>query len=145
MVSMNYEFDYIGGVGKTTTSASWAMRLCDAGMKTLIVSSDPAHSLGDSLMEPLSGIPKLLETTLDGGQLWAMEIDPEAGIKEFKDIFSSSLDKIQADGGAVGGFMSNMGMSGLADDLKVMVSSVSEPPPGTDEIVALTKVDVQVL
>lgn len=131
---------YAGGVGKTTTSASWAIRLCDSGMKTLIVSSDPAHSLGDSLKEELSGLPKLLESTPDGGQLWAMEIDPEAGIKEFKEIFSSSVEKIQSDGGAMGGMMSNMGLTGLADELKAMVSSVSDPPPGTDEIVALTKV-----
>jgi arsenite-transporting ATPase len=34
-----------GGVGKTTSSASWALRLSDSGFKTLIVSSDPAHSL----------------------------------------------------------------------------------------------------
>lgn len=129
-----------GGVGKTTTSASWAIRLCDSGMKTLIVSSDPAHSLGDSLKEELSGLPKLLESTPDGGQLWAMEIDPEAGIKEFKEIFSSSVEKIQSDGGAMGGMMSNMGLTGLADELKAMVSSVSDPPPGTDEIVALTKI-----
>ena len=34
-----------GGVGKTTSSASWALKLADSGFKTLVVSSDPAHSL----------------------------------------------------------------------------------------------------
>ena len=32
-------------MGKTTTSASWALKLSDSGFKTLVVSSDPAHSL----------------------------------------------------------------------------------------------------
>jgi len=34
-----------GGVGKTSCSASWAVKLSDCGFKTLLVSSDPAHSL----------------------------------------------------------------------------------------------------
>lgn len=38
-----------GGVGKTTLAASLAVKLAEAGHVTLIVSTDPAHSLGDSL------------------------------------------------------------------------------------------------
>jgi arsenite-transporting ATPase len=38
-----------GGVGKTSTSAALALRCADAGLRTLIVSTDPAHSLGDVL------------------------------------------------------------------------------------------------
>ena len=78
-----------GGVGKTTTSSSWAVQLCDSGFRTLVVSTDPAHSLGDAFQEPLSGIPKRLDIpsiTMNGGQLWAMEIDPQAALQEFKDI-----------------------------------------------------------
>ena len=38
-----------GGVGKTSTSAALAVSLADSGLKTLVVSTDPAHSLGDAL------------------------------------------------------------------------------------------------
>jgi anion-transporting ArsA/GET3 family ATPase len=35
-----------GGVGKTTSAASWGSLLSDSGLKTLVISTDPAHSLG---------------------------------------------------------------------------------------------------
>ena len=38
-----------GGVGKTSLSASLAVRLAAEGHTTLVVSTDPAHSLSDSL------------------------------------------------------------------------------------------------
>lgn len=38
-----------GGVGKTTLAAATAVRLAETGRKTLVVSTDPAHSLGDAL------------------------------------------------------------------------------------------------
>lgn len=38
-----------GGVGKTTTAAATAVRLAQDGRRTLVVSSDPAHSLADVL------------------------------------------------------------------------------------------------
>jgi arsenite-transporting ATPase len=38
-----------GGVGKTSIAASTAVKSAKQGMKTLVVSTDPAHSLGDSL------------------------------------------------------------------------------------------------
>ena len=40
-----------GGVGKTSLSASLAVKLAMAGHTTLVVSTDPAHSLGDSLAQ----------------------------------------------------------------------------------------------
>lgn len=61
-----------GGVGKTTTSASWAVKLADSGFNTLVVSSDPAHSLGDALLEPLGGVPRLLDSTNEGGKVLGM-------------------------------------------------------------------------
>ena len=36
-----------GGVGKSTTAATLALRAADAGHRTLLVSTDPAHNLGD--------------------------------------------------------------------------------------------------
>lgn len=38
-----------GGVGKTSSAASLAVKLAEAGHSTLVVSTDPAHSLSDSL------------------------------------------------------------------------------------------------
>lgn len=40
-----------GGVGKTSLSASLAIKLAAAGHTTLVVSTDPAHSLSDSLAQ----------------------------------------------------------------------------------------------
>lgn len=62
-----------GGVGKTTLAASYALLLAGRGERTLVVSTDPAHSLGDVLTTPLGDAP----AELDGG-LWACEIDGES-------------------------------------------------------------------
>ena len=67
-----------GGVGKTTTSASLATALAERGYKTLIVSLDPAHNLGDVFMEKLSDTPKQL-----GENLYASELDMEKLIKSY--------------------------------------------------------------
>ena len=44
-----------GGVGKTTTSAAAAVKMARAGHRVAIVSTDPAHSLGDALGAELNG------------------------------------------------------------------------------------------
>jgi arsenite-transporting ATPase len=46
-----------GGVGKTTTAAATALRCADAGLRTLVMSTDPAHSLGDAFGSPLGPVP----------------------------------------------------------------------------------------
>ena len=46
-----------GGVGKTTLAAATAARLARSGRKALVVSTDPAHSLGDALEAELDGEP----------------------------------------------------------------------------------------
>ena len=38
-----------GGVGKTTTAAATAVRAARSGLRTLVMSTDAAHSLGDAL------------------------------------------------------------------------------------------------
>ncbi|OLT47069.1 arsenic-transporting ATPase [Saccharomonospora sp. CUA-673] len=47
-----------GGVGKTTLAAAFAARQASRGVRTLVVSTDPAHSLGDVLDVPLSDEPR---------------------------------------------------------------------------------------
>jgi len=73
-----------GGVGKTTMASALALRAADSGLRTLLVSTDPAHSTSDILEQELGAEPK---PVADG--FWAMEIDPEreadryiAGVKE---------------------------------------------------------------
>ena len=60
-----------GGVGKTSIAAAAAVRLAQLGRKTLVMSTDQAHSLGDSLELPLNGKARAVMDNLD-----AMEIDP---------------------------------------------------------------------
>jgi len=57
-----------GGVGKTTIAAATAMRAAKQGYKTIVISTDSAHSLGDSLDYPLGpeAVPVL-------SNLWAQE------------------------------------------------------------------------
>jgi arsenite-transporting ATPase len=59
-----------GGVGKTTTAASTGIVAARRGLRTLVVSADPAHSLGDALGERLSGSPLRLAPRFD-----ALEVD----------------------------------------------------------------------
>lgn len=62
-----------GGVGKTTLAAATAAAIAEAGRKTLVISTDPAHSLADAFDTPLRADP----TEVDSG-LHAAQIDPRA-------------------------------------------------------------------
>ena len=46
-----------GGVGKTTTAAATALRCADAGLRTIVLSTDPAHSLADAFDVDLADHP----------------------------------------------------------------------------------------
>ena len=59
-----------GGVGKTSVAAATATRCADLGYKTIVVSTDAAHSLADSFDLPLGPEP-----TPIGDNLWGQEID----------------------------------------------------------------------
>ncbi|GAB7009787.1 ArsA family ATPase [Halorubrum trueperi] len=63
-----------GGVGKTTVSCAYAYRCANAGVRTLVVSTDPAHSVSDVFDQRFGDEP----ASVDGVEgLDAMEIDPE--------------------------------------------------------------------
>jgi len=62
-----------GGVGKTSVAASTALRCADAGLRTLVLSTDPAHSLADSFDRPLGADPTEITPRLYGQQLDATE------------------------------------------------------------------------
>ncbi|MFZ1756455.1 MAG: ArsA family ATPase [Caldilineaceae bacterium] len=59
-----------GGVGKTSLSAATALRCAELGYRTIVVSTDPAHSLGDSFDTRIGSELKLLAPNL-----WGQEID----------------------------------------------------------------------
>lgn len=58
-----------GGVGKTTTAAATALRCAASGHRTLVLSTDPAHSLADAFGHPLGPLPGLITEGLFGQQL----------------------------------------------------------------------------
>ncbi|NJN25789.1 MAG: ArsA family ATPase [Cyclobacteriaceae bacterium] len=59
-----------GGVGKTTVAAATAIRAAKSGIKTLVISTDPAHSLADALDTPLGPEPVEVQKLL-----YAQELD----------------------------------------------------------------------
>ena len=59
-----------GGVGKTSIAAATACKIAEGGKRVLIISTDQAHSLGDSFDVKLSNVPAMLAENL-----FAMEID----------------------------------------------------------------------
>lgn len=85
-----------GGVGKTSIAAATAVRSAEKGMKTLVVSTDPAHSLGDSFDMKLSSEPVEIRKNL-----WAQEIDAIHEVEEgwgkvqkyFTELFTSKAVK----------------------------------------------------
>lgn len=66
-----------GGVGKTSVSSSTALWLAKQGKKTLLVSTDPAHSLSDSLEVEVGSYPRLIKDNL-----YALEIDPDMAMEQ---------------------------------------------------------------
>lgn len=66
-----------GGVGKTTLAAATALALAGRGRKTLVVSTDPAHSLGDAFGAGLGSEPAEVDVRGDGSPagLWAAQVD----------------------------------------------------------------------
>ncbi len=65
-----------GGVGKTTVAAATAVHSSRRGVKTLVLSTDPAHSLADALAAPLTAVPSEVEPGLFG-----LQVDPRARLE----------------------------------------------------------------
>jgi arsenite-transporting ATPase len=132
-----------GGVGKTTTSSSLAVTMASAGHKVAVVSTDPAHSLGDALDSdlrggslvdiPLYGVPPVMVDggSGDEGSLQALEIDPTSALKEFRDSIDKLIGKNNNDSG---------NDSELSSTLNSLSELIDTLPAGTDEVIALAKV-----
>lgn len=77
-----------GGVGKTTSSASYAYGCAKQGRKTLVVSTDPAHSLCDIFETTIGSEMKQLTNNLYG-----LEIDPEQESMRYIQKIKSNMSK----------------------------------------------------
>ena len=108
-----------GGVGKTTTAAATAICAAERGVRTLIVSSDVAHSLGDVLDAKLGPVPVALAPKLD-----AVEIDARAEINRHYGSIREYLVEL---------FRYQGIDEVVADELALL--------PGADEITALLAVE----
>ena len=116
-----------GGVGKTTSSAALAVACAERGHNTLIVSTDPAHSLGDALDVDLSDGEVGRIEGIAGASLYAVEVKVDDAVLEFKRLVSG-LAAGEDEGGNT-----NLGLADFADVFDVV-------PPGVDELIALAKI-----
>ena len=124
-----------GGVGKTTTSSSLAVSMATKGHKVALISTDPAHSVGDALDMDFKG-GKLTDVPLIGvpptdGSLSVMEIDPSAALSQFKGVIDQLV------GGETTGSSSDAALRNTLKDVQEVFSTL---PAGTDEVVALAKI-----
>ncbi|MBX0357565.1 ArsA family ATPase [Halobacillus sp. Nhm2S1] len=76
-----------GGVGKSTSSAALAVAFAKEGHRTLVVSTDPAHNLGDIFHEKVNH-----EKTALMENLWGIEIDP---VRESKRYINGVKDNLE--------------------------------------------------
>lgn len=107
-----------GGVGKTTVAAATALRAADLGHRTLVMSTDPAHSLSDAFDVPLGDDPTPVTERLQGQQIDAQR-------------------RLESHWGTVRDYLADLfdwgGASGIAAEELVVF-------PGMDELFALAEV-----
>ena len=77
-----------GGVGKSTASAATALHWARQGLRTILVSSDPAHSTDDTIGRTIGDTPTLIEPNF-----WAKNLNAEANAKRFVDEMNTGLEK----------------------------------------------------
>jgi arsenite-transporting ATPase len=107
-----------GGVGKTSVAAATARRCAAAGMRTIVISTDPAHSLSDSLETQLTGEP-----TECAPLLWGQEVQAQ-------DEMERNWEAVQD---WLGELLAERGVDPIsADELTV--------PPGMDELFSLLQI-----
>ncbi len=107
-----------GGVGKTTTAAATALRCADAGHRTIVLSTDPAHSLADAFEVDLGD----LAVEIVPG-LWGQQLDAQDRMEDSWEEIRSYLQEVFRWGGV--------------DEIEAEELSVV---PGLDEIFALTDI-----
>lgn len=78
-----------GGVGKSTCAAAYALLASEAGQRVLLVSTDPAHSVGDILGADLGPSERRISE-----HLWSVEIDPEHEANAYIDRVGTQLRRV---------------------------------------------------
>ena len=107
-----------GGVGKTSVSAATAVRLSEMGHRTLVLSTDPAHSLSDSFNISLGPEPTKIKNNLH-----AIEVNPYVDLKENWQSVQKYYTRIFA----------AQGVSGVvADEMTIL--------PGMEELFSLLRI-----
>lgn len=104
-----------GGVGKTSVAAATARRCAAAGARTLVISTDPAHSLSDVLDAPVQGTPTQISERLHAQQVQAQ-------------------DELEQHWGAVSEWMGTLLMERGVERIAAEELTV---PPGGDELFSL--------
>jgi len=117
-----------GGVGKTTTAAATAVQAARAGIKTLVMSTDAAHSLGDALGVVLMSTPEDPDPVV--------EIEPGLSALQL-----SASHSVRRSWRSVQDYLLTV-FSGLGID-PVIADELTELP-GADELVALLELRRQV-
>ncbi|HEY1358905.1 MAG TPA: ArsA family ATPase [Thermoleophilaceae bacterium] len=107
-----------GGVGKTSVAAATARRCAAAGLRTVVLSTDPAHSLSDSLEVELGGEPREVEPGLFGQEVQAQE-------------------EMERNWDAVQDWLSNLLADRGVDRISAEELTV---PPGMDELFSLLQI-----
>ena len=104
-----------GGVGKTSVAAATARRCARAGLRTIVLSTDPAHSLADALEAEVGARPEPV-----GDGLWAQQVEAGAELER-------NWGRVRE---WLGALLVERGVDRIAaEELTV--------PPGADEIFAL--------
>ncbi len=107
-----------GGVGKTSVAAATARRCAAAGLRTIVLSTDPAHSLSDSLETDLGGTPVAC-----GDNLWGQEVQAQEEMERNWDAVQDWLGEL----------LMERGVDRInAEELTV--------PPGMDELFSLLQI-----
>jgi arsenite-transporting ATPase len=107
-----------GGVGKTSVAAATARRCAAAGMKTIVLSTDPAHSLSDSLETELGA-----EATEVGPRLFGQEVEAQQEMERHWEAVQEWLGELLAQRGV--------------DQISAEELTV---PPGMDELFSLLQI-----
>ena len=114
-----------GGVGKTTTSIALAIKSADEKHKTLLVSTDPAPSIGDALDLPIGDeeVPII-------DNLVARQIDATGAFSAFRNSYRERIDELFEG-------LAGRGVD-IAHDREIIRDLLALAPPGVDELYALT-------
>ena len=101
----NIIFTGKGGVGKTSVAAATALKAADMGYKTLIMSTDPAHSLGDSFDVQLGPSPVKVSENL-----WAQEVSVFGDLNLNWDVVREHFAHLMESRGIEGVYAEEMGV-----------------------------------